>query len=549
MSDEFDPYHLWLGIPRQEQPPNHYRLLGLRPFEDNHEVISYALDQRSAHLRSFQTGRRGVQSQRLLNEVAAAGVCLLDPIKRAAYDQHLRASLPAPARPASLPVAKVIPLDQPASSHADLPIVTASHRSAAAAPPASGRWAMIIAAIATCGLLVVLVLVALGGWLPRSSTMTTKQPKATGDRAVPKPKVIELPENRSPAAPPAAAMRASPPRFTSPSTPGSSREAWLPNHAGFAFRRVGDQWIEFQRSKEYWFDTATSLPANAPETEPVELADPVRGLTLRLYDDRLELKAARQDWAVFAPGRWAQPADLPGYAGRSPRRPPPGWPVLNPTSHALVFCGQESVQIPVPEEICTGATSEFTLETWIRWDRWQPVGSLFTADEGSLSLVAHQRALEANESKVAQCFLALGNAHELVEVTPDRWVHLALHVRGRNWRLFQNGALVAQGMAPQPLVTGDHLTLGAKENGLCGMIRDFRLSRGFPYPARFTPPLKLEADERTLVQLQMKATAGGAIKNLAPSAAAASLCGREPAGFRSRRNISWQPSGRTAPWI
>ena len=27
--DGFDPYRKWLGIPPQEQPPNHYRLLGI----------------------------------------------------------------------------------------------------------------------------------------------------------------------------------------------------------------------------------------------------------------------------------------------------------------------------------------------------------------------------------------------------------------------------------------------------------------------------------------------------------------------------------------
>jgi hypothetical protein len=29
MAGPFDPYHRWLGIPPQEQPPNHYRLLAL----------------------------------------------------------------------------------------------------------------------------------------------------------------------------------------------------------------------------------------------------------------------------------------------------------------------------------------------------------------------------------------------------------------------------------------------------------------------------------------------------------------------------------------
>lgn len=29
MPDRFDPYHQWLGIPPKDQPPNHYRLLGV----------------------------------------------------------------------------------------------------------------------------------------------------------------------------------------------------------------------------------------------------------------------------------------------------------------------------------------------------------------------------------------------------------------------------------------------------------------------------------------------------------------------------------------
>jgi hypothetical protein len=39
MSESFDPYHVWLGIPPEEQPPHHYRLLGIRLFEDNPSVI------------------------------------------------------------------------------------------------------------------------------------------------------------------------------------------------------------------------------------------------------------------------------------------------------------------------------------------------------------------------------------------------------------------------------------------------------------------------------------------------------------------------------
>ena len=46
-STGFDPYHKWLGIPPEEQPPNHYRLLGLPPFEADLDVIDAAAKARS----------------------------------------------------------------------------------------------------------------------------------------------------------------------------------------------------------------------------------------------------------------------------------------------------------------------------------------------------------------------------------------------------------------------------------------------------------------------------------------------------------------------
>ena len=95
MSEEFDLYHEWLGIPASEQPPNHYRLLGIPAFEESPTVIENAADQRMAHLRTFQTGKHGAESQRLLNEVAAARICLLNPQKKTAYDQQLRDTLQA----------------------------------------------------------------------------------------------------------------------------------------------------------------------------------------------------------------------------------------------------------------------------------------------------------------------------------------------------------------------------------------------------------------------------------------------------------------------
>ena len=100
MVSEFDPYHKWLGIPPEEQPPNHYRLLGIRLFEHDPDVIESAADQRMVHLRNHDSGEHSAESQELLNEVAAARVCLLDPARRAEYDEQLRREA-GPGSPAS----------------------------------------------------------------------------------------------------------------------------------------------------------------------------------------------------------------------------------------------------------------------------------------------------------------------------------------------------------------------------------------------------------------------------------------------------------------
>ncbi len=93
MDSTFDPYRKWLGIPPREQPPHHYRLLGLAAFESDTDAIAHAADARMTHLRTFQSGKHSELSQRLLNEIAAAQVCLLSPEKKARYDDELRRRL------------------------------------------------------------------------------------------------------------------------------------------------------------------------------------------------------------------------------------------------------------------------------------------------------------------------------------------------------------------------------------------------------------------------------------------------------------------------
>ena len=85
---EFDPYHKWLGIPPGDQPPNHYRLLGVVPFEADPEAIGNAADLRMGFVRTFQVGQHSLLSQQILNEIAAARICLLNPQKKASYDER-----------------------------------------------------------------------------------------------------------------------------------------------------------------------------------------------------------------------------------------------------------------------------------------------------------------------------------------------------------------------------------------------------------------------------------------------------------------------------
>lgn len=93
MSDDFDPYYEWLGIPRKDQPPNHYRLLALDFFEENPNVISHAASRQMTYVHTFQNGEHAEESQRLLNHISAAKLCLLRPETKAAYDGKLRSEL------------------------------------------------------------------------------------------------------------------------------------------------------------------------------------------------------------------------------------------------------------------------------------------------------------------------------------------------------------------------------------------------------------------------------------------------------------------------
>ena len=103
---EFDPYHLWLGIPPHEQPPTLYRLLGIADCEANYDVIAKASDRQIDYVKQYASGQHRHAADHLLQELAKAQLVLLNPTKKKQYDisiqQVTEVSQPVPM-PAIVP--------------------------------------------------------------------------------------------------------------------------------------------------------------------------------------------------------------------------------------------------------------------------------------------------------------------------------------------------------------------------------------------------------------------------------------------------------------
>ena len=140
MAEQFDPYRKWLGIPDQPQHPHHYQLLGLALFEDDPDVIENAANRQMTHVRSFQTGQYANHSQDLLNEIAQAKICLLQPDSKASYDLQLqteiKATAPHPGVDPMTPVATTaIPVAVEANTEVATPIPVAVEANTEVATP------------------------------------------------------------------------------------------------------------------------------------------------------------------------------------------------------------------------------------------------------------------------------------------------------------------------------------------------------------------------------------------------------------------------------
>lgn len=89
MAKQLDVYRDWLGIAEADRPLSYYQLLKLKQFEDDAEKIRGSYRNLNSHVRKYQTGEFGPQSQQLLNELAKAMLCLTDAQRKSDYDASL----------------------------------------------------------------------------------------------------------------------------------------------------------------------------------------------------------------------------------------------------------------------------------------------------------------------------------------------------------------------------------------------------------------------------------------------------------------------------
>lgn len=90
MATPFDSYRTWLRTLARYQQPTHYQLLLLEPYEKDAAVIKAAADRLGAIAKRNQSGESEAEATRLLQDLATARACLLDPAAKRAYDTALK---------------------------------------------------------------------------------------------------------------------------------------------------------------------------------------------------------------------------------------------------------------------------------------------------------------------------------------------------------------------------------------------------------------------------------------------------------------------------
>ncbi|MCH7728332.1 MAG: hypothetical protein IH991_17920, partial [Planctomycetes bacterium] len=336
MTTEFDPYYTWLGIPPLEQPPDHYRLLGLRQFEDNDDAISNACDGRMVFIRTFQTGKHSPESQELLNKVSEARICLLKPEKKRAYDEQLQKKVNATSQ-IKTTLTQIQPVSQ-ISSFGDSqprhhPKQSAERTGVLERLRSDWRWQVGAAGSAVALILLVVIVISnLGSSAEDPPLVVQQDPKPPAppipivpdepDNPTPKPEVpvpkpeqnppevitpkpppdpVDPPENPNPDDPP---VKVQPPRPIDPPSPKVPKLAAVPSDADLS-KAVAELRNIF--SKEFAGATTTEKQsalakllmeqASGVKSDPIDyyaMLDQARQFAIKGREQRLALTAIDQ---------------------------------------------------------------------------------------------------------------------------------------------------------------------------------------------------------------------------------------------------------------
>ncbi|MFZ5830810.1 MAG: hypothetical protein ACOY3P_12015 [Planctomycetota bacterium] len=254
MAEAFDPYFMWLGVRDPARPPNHYRLLGVRLFEPDPDVLAHAADRQSNYLRTFLNGPRAAEAQKLLDEIAVAKVCLLSGEQRAAYDAELRNAATDPngaaaqsgghpsvgaARGARAWSEPVEPFANDLAAQR-LPPVRPEHSAANESPhPLSARWLppVLIGGLSLAIVALVMLILRFGVFREEQSTRIAAAPAEVASQEKASDPPEEDASNRAGAPPSSADATSTPPPHAAP-TPSEDSKPDRPAPPEIADRSV-----------------------------------------------------------------------------------------------------------------------------------------------------------------------------------------------------------------------------------------------------------------------------------------------------------------------
>jgi hypothetical protein len=331
-----------LGIPPRDQPPHHYRLLGIELYEGDPEVIEAAAERHSTYLQAVASGPQVAESQRLLNEISAARRCLLTAAQKSAYDAKLREKLAAAETPSSTNVTPPpVSAKSPSPAEAKLPqfdIGEPATRAAAtkpkpakpAATPSNRRRKTAVWPLIVIVLLVVVTGVGAGMFALGVFDSTNKPASNVASTAAPTPPPTTNPAQGSALAAASGVKASVSPTKTEPAAPAATKSAASPAPAATPSPSA-------QLVAHYSFDDAAALAKDAVGTlhgtnhKGKSLVDPERGTVLQLVDKAyVELPAKLTPDATVA--FWMRTSKVGGFTTSWER----GVPVLSAANELRV---------------------------------------------------------------------------------------------------------------------------------------------------------------------------------------------------------------------